>query len=81
MSTEKTKDVSDWWSSNPQTYGDLHGKPLYGGERDAFGEAEFFENADRTMFEYWAHIVPMIDLPLHRISMRLYPHGEWKRHR
>jgi len=52
MSTEKTKDVSDWWSSNPQTYGDLHGKPLYGGERDAFGEAEFFENADRTMFEW-----------------------------
>jgi uncharacterized protein len=36
---------------------------------------------DRTMFEYWAHIVPMTDLPLHRISMRRYPHGEWKRHR
>jgi uncharacterized protein len=36
---------------------------------------------DRTMFEYWAHIVPMADLPLHRISMRRYPHGEWKRHR
>ena len=36
---------------------------------------------DRTMFEYWAHIVPMADLPLHRISMRRYPHGDWKRHR
>jgi uncharacterized protein YcaQ len=36
---------------------------------------------DRAMFEYWAHIVPMSDLPLHRISMRRYPHGEWKRHR
>ena len=36
---------------------------------------------DRAMFEYWAHIVPMTDLPLHRISMRRYPHGEWKRHR
>ncbi len=36
---------------------------------------------DRTMFEYWAHIVPMTDLPLHRISMRRYPHGDWKRHR
>jgi uncharacterized protein YcaQ len=37
--------------------------------------------ADRAMFEYWAHIVPMADLPLHRISMRRYPHGDWKRHR
>jgi uncharacterized protein len=36
---------------------------------------------DRAMFEYWAHIVPMADLPLHRISMRRYPHGHWKRHR
>lgn len=36
--------------------------------------------ADRAMFEYWAHIVPMTDLPLHRISMRRYPHGHWKRH-
>jgi uncharacterized protein YcaQ len=35
---------------------------------------------DRAMFEYWAHIVPMTDLPLHRISMRRYPHGHWKRH-
>jgi uncharacterized protein len=35
---------------------------------------------DRAMFEYWAHIVPMIDLPMHRISMRRYPHGQWKRH-
>ena len=36
--------------------------------------------ADRAMFEYWAHIVPMRDLPLHRISMKRYPHGPWKRH-
>ncbi len=35
---------------------------------------------DRAMFEYWAHIVPMTDLPLHRISMKRYPHGHWKRH-
>ena len=35
---------------------------------------------DRAMFEYWAHIVPMSDLPLHRISMKRYPHGHWKRH-
>ncbi|HEX3299058.1 MAG TPA: crosslink repair DNA glycosylase YcaQ family protein [Actinomycetota bacterium] len=35
---------------------------------------------DRAMFEYWAHIVPMSDLPLHRVSMKRYPHGHWKRH-
>jgi uncharacterized protein len=36
---------------------------------------------DRAMFEYWAHIVPMTDLPVHRISMKRYPHGHQKRHR
>jgi len=35
---------------------------------------------DRAMFEYRAHIVPMTDLPLHRVSMKRYPHGHWKRH-
>jgi uncharacterized protein len=34
----------------------------------------------RTLFEYEAHIVPTSDLPIHRISMRRYPHGPWKRH-
>jgi uncharacterized protein YcaQ len=35
---------------------------------------------ERALFEYRAHIVPTADLPLHRISMRRYPHGDWKRH-
>src|SRR5512132_329453 len=35
--------------------------------------------AERTLFEYWAHIVPTADLPIHRISMRRYPYGTWKR--
>jgi uncharacterized protein len=35
---------------------------------------------ERTLFEYEAHIVPTTDLPIHRISMRRYPHGPWKRH-
>ena len=35
---------------------------------------------ERTLFEYEAHIVPTADLPIHRISMRRYPHGPWKRH-
>ncbi|MGZ8572060.1 MAG: winged helix-turn-helix domain-containing protein [Actinomycetota bacterium] len=28
---------------------------------------------DRTLFEYWVHIVPMEDYPIHRASMRSYP--------
>jgi hypothetical protein len=36
---------------------------------------------DRALFEYWVHILPIADLPVHRISMRRYPHGPWKRHR
>ena len=35
---------------------------------------------ERTLFEYEAHIVPTADLPIHRISMRRYPHGQLKRH-
>ena len=35
---------------------------------------------ERALFEYWVHILPISDLPLHRISMRRYPHGPWKRH-
>jgi len=30
---------------------------------------------DRELFEYRAHILPIADLPMHRISMRRYPHG------
>jgi uncharacterized protein YcaQ len=36
---------------------------------------------ERRLFEYRAHIVPIADFPLHRISMRRYPHGDWTRHR
>ena len=34
---------------------------------------------DRTLFEYWVHIVPTSDLPMHRISMRRYPYGDFAR--
>ena len=30
---------------------------------------------DRSLFEYWVHIVPTEDLPIHRVSMRRYPLG------
>lgn len=30
---------------------------------------------ERSLFEYWVHIVPMADLPIHRDTMRRYPNG------
>ncbi|TMK35654.1 MAG: winged helix-turn-helix domain-containing protein [Actinobacteria bacterium] len=49
------------------------------GRRFRVTELERLLWRDRVLFEYWAHIVPTGDLPLHRISMRRYPHGAWKR--
>jgi len=49
------------------------------GRRFRVAELERLLWRERTLFEYWAHIVPMADLPVHRISMRRYPHGTWKR--
>ena len=52
MMRDKAGEVSTWWSSNPQTYGDRHGKPQYVGTQDSFGEAGFFEDADRQFFAW-----------------------------
>src|SRR6476620_10120535 len=49
------------------------------GRRFRVAELERLLWSERTLFEYWAHIVPTADLPIHRISMRRYPHGSWKR--
>ncbi|HEX2423001.1 MAG TPA: crosslink repair DNA glycosylase YcaQ family protein [Actinomycetota bacterium] len=49
------------------------------GRRFRVAELERLLWAERTLFEYWAHIVPTADLPIHRISMRRYPYGTWKR--
>jgi uncharacterized protein len=45
------------------------------------GELERLLWQERALFEYRAHILPTADLAIHRISMRRYPHGPWKRHR
>ena len=50
------------------------------GPRFAVAELERLLWEEKALFEYWVHILPISDLPLHRISMRRYPHGEWKRH-
>ncbi len=49
------------------------------GRRFRVAELERLLWGERTLFEYWAHIVPTADFPIHRISMRRYPHGTWKR--
>jgi uncharacterized protein len=49
------------------------------GQRFRVAELERLLWGERVLFEYWAHIVPTADLPIHRISMRRYPHGTWKR--
>ena len=56
MSAERSREVSGWWSSNPQTYGDLHGKASHGGAQTTVGDAEFFEHADRTFFRWNQHL-------------------------
>ena len=50
------------------------------GARFKIAELERLLWRDRVLFEYEAHIVPTADLPIHRISMRRYPHGHLKRH-
>src|SRR6266566_7094983 len=49
------------------------------GRRFLVAELERLLWRDRTLFEYWAHIVPTADLPIHRISMRRYVSGDGKR--
>lgn len=72
MKPEKAHDVSEWWSRNPQTYGDLHGKPLYEGRGKDFGDAQFFTRADREFLE-WNH-----DLHGNAPFDRLFPFERFK---
>jgi len=50
------------------------------GRRFHVAELERLLWRDRQLFEYRAHILPTADLPMHRISMRRYPHGDLTRH-
>ena len=46
------------------------------GRRFEVAELERLLWKERALFEYWAHIVPTSDLPIHRTSMRRYPLGD-----
>jgi len=50
------------------------------GRRFRVAELERLLWRDRELFEYRAHILPTADLPMHRISMRRYPHSDLTRH-
>jgi uncharacterized protein len=50
------------------------------GRRFRVAELERLLWRDRALFEYRAHILPTADLPMHRISMLRYPHGDLTRH-
>jgi uncharacterized protein YcaQ len=50
------------------------------GRRFRVDELECLLWRDRELFEYRAHILPIADLPMHRISMRRYLHGDLTRH-
>ncbi|HSL10155.1 MAG TPA: crosslink repair DNA glycosylase YcaQ family protein [Actinomycetota bacterium] len=45
------------------------------GRRFRVEELERLLWTERELFEYWVHVVPTEDLPLHRVSMRRYPLG------
>ena len=45
------------------------------GRRFRVAELERLLWEERSLFEYWVHIVPADDLPIHRVSMRRYPLG------
>jgi uncharacterized protein len=45
------------------------------GRRFDLAELERLLWRDRALFEYWVHIVPIEDLPIHRRTMRRYPDG------
>ncbi|MGN7614057.1 class I SAM-dependent methyltransferase [Magnetococcales bacterium HHB-1] len=49
-------DVQQWWSDNPQTYGDVHGETNYGDEQTQFGTKAFFERIDQEFYQWNPHL-------------------------
>lgn len=50
------------------------------GRRFRLAELERLLYVDRQLFEYWVHILPIEDFPLHREAMRRYPASDYARH-
>jgi SAM-dependent methyltransferase len=74
---EEKREISDWWSKNPMTYGIDHGTTKYETQGHALetslGSREFFENADRQLYEW--------NRPLHDDTGpfgRIFPYAEYR---
>jgi len=62
------RDIREWWSANPMTYGRDHGRAAYDDGGYTFGEREFFTRVDREFYDW--------NRPLHaeRPFDRLFPY-------
>jgi SAM-dependent methyltransferase len=46
------QEIQNWWASNPQTYGDLHGRTDYLGQNFELSSRAFFERLDREFYSW-----------------------------
>lgn len=63
--------IKEWWTTNPMTYGQVHGRPEYEEGVVEPGSLEFFEQVDRKFYAWNA--------PLHddRPFGRLFPYEDY----
>lgn len=66
------QDIQNWWAENPMTYGDTHGKTLYGDHAFELGDRAFFDQVD-SQFHDW-------NRPLHgeRPFDKIFPYEEYQ---
>lgn len=71
MSDAAPQQVSEWWATNPMTYGETHGEAVYGDREAELGTEAFFDEVDRRFYEW--------NRPLHdeRPFGRLFPYDEY----
>lgn len=65
------REIADWWSNNPMTYGMTHGKTGYEDDQYDFGSKEFFERVDKEFYSW--------NQPLHSKNPfdRLFPYADY----
>lgn len=66
------REIQNWWTTNPMTYGSVHGKTEYKDGAFTFGTREFFERLDREFYSW--------NSPLHDKQPfdRLFPYAEYR---
>jgi 2-polyprenyl-3-methyl-5-hydroxy-6-metoxy-1,4-benzoquinol methylase len=65
-------DIQNWWADHPMTYGQTHGKPVYGDSQHTFGTPDFFLRVDEEFYSW--------NRPLHaeRPFDRLFPYEQYQ---